>query len=93
MTGLLPIELLNEIVLHLCSPSEEDIANVQPGDSPKPEWADIAGISMASHKLRNLVLQAWFRTLCISSPEDLIYGDYIFPDIKKSWTRYEVSQY
>jgi hypothetical protein len=85
--SVFPLELINEIVLYLVEPPSGDIYSEYPGSRTKPDWSDINGLSLVSHSVRSLTLQAWFRILCVSVPEDIVYGQYIFPKIKTLWTR------
>jgi hypothetical protein len=87
----LPLELVREII-HLllfyappCSSTPED-----PGCSTKPTWGTINALSLSSHSYCTRVLEAWFRTLYIEWPSDLMFlrESGWFPEVGTKWTKH-----
>ncbi|EDR13638.1 uncharacterized protein LACBIDRAFT_322724 [Laccaria bicolor S238N-H82] len=90
-TMSLPLELVQEIIhLLLFSAPPRSSTPEDPGNSTKPRWGTIDALSLTSQSCRALVLEAWFRTLYIESPEDLIFlrESGWFPELESKWTRH-----
>ena len=87
----LPLELVQEIIhLLLFSAPPRSSTPEDPGCSTKPTWGTIKALSLTSQRYRALVLEAWFRTLYIESPGDLIFlwNSGWFPELGSKWTRH-----
>ena len=87
----LPLELVEEIIhLLLFSAPPRFSTPEDPGYSIKPTWDTINALSLTSQSYRALVLEAWFRTLYIESPGDLIFlrDSGWFPELGSKWTRH-----
>ena len=87
----LPLELVREIIhLLLFSAPPRSSTPEDPGYSTKPKWSTINALSLTSQSYRTLALEAWFRTLYIESPDDLIFlrDSGWFPELGSKWTRH-----
>ena len=90
-TMSLPLELVREVVhLLLFSAPPRSSTPEDPGCSTKPTWGTINALSLTSQIYRALVLEAWFRTLYIDSPGNLIFlrDSGWFPELGSKWTRH-----
>ena len=87
----LPLELVREIIhLLLFSAPPRSSTPEDPGCSTKPTWVTINALSLTSRNCRALVLEAWFRTLYIESPGNLIFlrNSGWFPELGSKWTKH-----
>ena len=87
----LPLELVQEVIhLLLFSAPPRSSTPEDPGCSTKPKWSTINALSLTSQSYRALVLEAWFRTLYIESPDDLIFLRDLgwSPELWCNWTRH-----
>ena len=87
----LPLELVREIIhlLFFSAPPHSSTPE-DPGCSTKPNWRTINALSLTSQSYRALALEAWFRTLYIESPDELIFLRDLgwFPELWSKWTRH-----
>ena len=60
------------------------------GCSTKPRWGTINALSLTSQSFRALVLEAWFQSLYIDFPGDLIFlrDSGWFPELGSKWTKH-----
>ncbi|EDQ99875.1 uncharacterized protein LACBIDRAFT_334615 [Laccaria bicolor S238N-H82] len=80
----LPLELVREIIdLRLFSAPPHSWTPEDPGCSTKPRWGTIHALSLTSKSYRALVLEAWFRTLYVKSPQNLVFLQKSFPELGK----------
>jgi hypothetical protein len=87
----LPLELVREIIHHLLfSAPPRSSTPEDPGCSTKPAWGTIDALSLTSQSYRALALEAWFQTLYIESPENLIFlrDSGWFPELGSKWTKH-----
>ena len=85
----LPLELVREIIHFLLFSAPPRFSTAEnPGGTTKPTWGTIDALSLTSKSYRALVLEAWFRTLYIGSPESLIFlqDSGWFPEMGSKWT-------
>ncbi|KAG6828634.1 hypothetical protein H0H92_007226 [Tricholoma furcatifolium] len=74
----LPPEILREVIsFSLASRS----SNSELGVSIKREWASIEPLTLASKAYRYIALNAWFQSLFVTSPSDIVEFKAMFPDI------------
>ncbi|KAJ6466791.1 hypothetical protein C8R45DRAFT_478145 [Mycena sanguinolenta] len=85
MIGLLPVELIREIIGHVFV-FQPVTATDERGANRKPKWDLISSLSVASRTYRTLALEAWFRVLFTKSPVDLVFLQYHLQDVHE-WTR------
>jgi hypothetical protein len=87
----LPLELVREIIhLLLFSAPPRSSTPEDPGCSTKPTWVTISALSLTSQSYRALVLEAWFRTLYIELPGNLMFlqDSGWFPELRSKWTKH-----
>ncbi|EDQ99923.1 uncharacterized protein LACBIDRAFT_334625 [Laccaria bicolor S238N-H82] len=87
----LPLELVQEIIhLLLFSAPPRSSTPERPGCTAKPTWGTINVLSLTSQSYRAVVLEAWFRTLFIESPVDLLFlrDSGWFPNLGSKWARH-----
>jgi len=85
----LPPELIREIIYFTLSsapPRSSTPENL--GCSTKPSWFTLNALSLTSRTYRALVLEAWFCTLYVESPEDLEFVRCCWPEVGGKWTRH-----
>ena len=87
----LPLELVREIIhLLLFSTPPRSLTPEKPGCSTKPRWGTINVLTLTSQSYRALALEAWFQTLYIESPVNLmvLQDSGWFPELGSKWTRH-----
>ena len=84
----LPPELIREIIYFTLSSAPSHSTPEDLRCSTKPSWHALNEFSLTSRTYRALVLEAWFRTLYIESPEDLEYVRCCWPEVGARWTRH-----
>lgn len=87
----LPLELVREIIhllLFFPPPSRSTPDDID--CAVKPTWDTINALSLTTRSFRPLALEAWFRTLYIDSPENLIFlrDSGWFPELGSKWTKH-----
>ncbi|KAJ7878758.1 hypothetical protein B0H14DRAFT_1628726 [Mycena olivaceomarginata] len=85
MHGLLPVELVCEIIGHVLVFPPVALTD-EPGTHPKPSWKLIGAFAVASKTYRTLALEAWFRVFFSKSPADLFFLENHLQGVY-SWTR------
>lgn len=82
-----PLELVNEVIIYLLDAPPRSLSPEEPGSNTKPAWDLINAFSLASKPYRTVALEAWFRRFYIESPEDIVIGSRMFPEIQSNWCR------
>jgi hypothetical protein len=84
----LPPELIREIIYFTLSSAPPASSLPEDLGSTKPSWLTPNTLSLTSRTYCALVLEAWFCTLYIESPEDLEYVKCYWPEVGARWTRH-----
>ncbi|RDB26617.1 hypothetical protein Hypma_005577 [Hypsizygus marmoreus] len=80
-----PPELVREIFNFLFDTPLNDSEEL--GVPNRQKWSSIHGLTLVSKDFRALTLEAWFRTLFVTSPADITLLQDVFPEIGRAWTR------